>query len=130
MIPWIAAFLCAVLGIVTMHIIANISVRRNEKRRKVHARKIAISINEKCALILKLCNEKRQITDSLLKDVEGILEECIDAGLIFYEDVYFEFDAVSELIEFIENINPNDYTHEQIYRIGKMHSLLKIYKIL
>lgn len=130
MVPFFAGVFGMGIGVIVMHIIANLFVRRDEKRRTSQARKIKIKLNEKCALALKLCKDNRTITESLVCDIEDTVFECIIEGLTFMDEDNFQCDSIDALIYFIETVNINEISSAQALQIGRVDAVLKIFEKL
>lgn len=124
--PFITVVFGAAMGIIAMYIISNLYLKRDESRRKSHSRKITILLNEKCALVLKLCSENRTITETLVSEIENIVTESLAEGCIYQEDE-LEQNTIDSLLNFIDNLNKNEISPLQAIQIGRIYSCLKLF---
>ena len=111
-----------ILGIGIMHVISTLFLRKDEKKRQIQYKKLNIKLNEKCAIILRLYSEQKQIPEALVEEVEDLIFELSD--LAPYAQEIKITDTPEILLETLENpVCIKDI--RQSFAAGRIYSSLK-----
>lgn len=111
-----------ILGILSMHFISDLYIKRDEKRCLAKQKKLSIQLEEKCAIALLLYGQQKEISEALVCEIEDIVFALAEVVPVTNKEL--ETDTTLKLYQTLKN--PVCVIEvKQGFIVGRIYSSLK-----
>ncbi len=120
-----AGITAIVITVLVMHTVANLFVKKDERKKKQSVTGKSVELDEICTLLLQTVSEGKDLTENQVTRLEDFLSALLDEDL-FYSGIKMENPDIPGIIMGLLGENNSGGTStEQVFLRGRLYASLK-----